>query len=258
MLESETFMILERAYISEIFSSVQGEGIYLGLRHLFVRFCECNLECSYCDSSDIINKTAKCSVETKPGSSEFKAVLNPLTYSRLNSLLFSLDSVPGLHSHIAVTGGEPLLQFKFLKQWLPSLQKRYKILLETNGILWKEFEEVVDLTDIISMDIKLPSVTETRGFWDEHMNFLKIAAKKEVYVKVVVDGLTSLKDIQDASVLVSKINERIPFVIQPLSPRKGVEKMLSGKQLMQFQEICSRMLKDVRIIPQIHKFLKIL
>ena len=251
-------MIIEKAYISEIFSSIQGEGIYIGSRHLFVRFCECNLKCRFCDTVDKIDKKAKCSVETKPGSSELKMIANPFTYSKLNNVLFSLDSIPFLHSHIAVTGGEPLIQYKFLKQWLMSLQKRYQILLETNGILSEQLKEVIDFIDIVSMDIKLPSVTETRSFWDEHLSFLKIAAKKEVYVKVVVDGLTSLKDICDASVLVSKVNERIPFVIQPLSSNKGVEKMLSGKQLMQLQEISLRMLKDVRIIPQIHKFLKIL
>ena len=38
------------AYISEIFSSIQGEGLYIGERQLFIRFCGCNLKCDFCDT----------------------------------------------------------------------------------------------------------------------------------------------------------------------------------------------------------------
>lgn len=37
------------ADIIEIFSSIQGEGIFLGAKQIFVRFKRCNLTCSYCD-----------------------------------------------------------------------------------------------------------------------------------------------------------------------------------------------------------------
>ncbi|MBI2447469.1 MAG: 7-carboxy-7-deazaguanine synthase QueE, partial [Candidatus Omnitrophica bacterium] len=36
--------------ISEIFSSIQGEGLYLGKRQIFVRFYGCNMRCAYCDT----------------------------------------------------------------------------------------------------------------------------------------------------------------------------------------------------------------
>ena len=35
--------------ISEIFSSLQGEGPYLGTKQIFVRFGRCNMHCVYCD-----------------------------------------------------------------------------------------------------------------------------------------------------------------------------------------------------------------
>ena len=39
--------------IKEIFSSIQGEGPYVGEKHVFVRFCKCNLACKYCDTDFI-------------------------------------------------------------------------------------------------------------------------------------------------------------------------------------------------------------
>ena len=36
--------------IKEIFTSVQGEGPYVGYKQLFIRFCNCNLKCNYCDT----------------------------------------------------------------------------------------------------------------------------------------------------------------------------------------------------------------
>ena len=36
--------------IREIFSSIQGEGTHIGEKHVFVRFCKCNLKCDFCDT----------------------------------------------------------------------------------------------------------------------------------------------------------------------------------------------------------------
>ena len=36
--------------INEIFSSIQGEGPFVGYKQLFIRFCNCNLNCKYCDT----------------------------------------------------------------------------------------------------------------------------------------------------------------------------------------------------------------
>jgi 7-carboxy-7-deazaguanine synthase len=36
--------------ITEIFLSIQGEGLQSGLPTLFIRFSGCNLRCTYCDT----------------------------------------------------------------------------------------------------------------------------------------------------------------------------------------------------------------
>ena len=38
------------AKIREIFTSIQGEGPFVGYKQLFVRFSKCNLNCKYCDT----------------------------------------------------------------------------------------------------------------------------------------------------------------------------------------------------------------
>ena len=38
------------AKIKDVFTSIQGEGPFVGFRQLFIRFCGCNLICKYCDT----------------------------------------------------------------------------------------------------------------------------------------------------------------------------------------------------------------
>ena len=44
-------------YVSEIFVSFQGEGLYAGRRQLFLRMGGCHLRCRYCDTPDSLERT---------------------------------------------------------------------------------------------------------------------------------------------------------------------------------------------------------
>ncbi len=220
---------MKKAKIIEIFSSIQGEGVYVGEPHVFVRFYGCNLGCSFCDE----RKKADFS-ELAPGEVIEKVIAEG-------------------KETVSLTGGEPLLHVDFLKEILPVLkQKRLKVYLETNGTLKHELLEVLNFIDIISMDLKLPSSTGIRAFWQEHSLFLKEAVRKEVFVKAVITPETLLSDVEKAVSIVKAIGENIPFIIQPVSYNGNVEKI---DRLPVFFDSAKRRLNNVRVIPQFHKIL---
>ena len=218
--------------INDIFESVQGEGIYLGEAQLFVRLFGCNLGCNYCDTK----------------TSSFRE-LEP------QQLLEELQTYKDTYHSISFTGGEPLLQKDFLKEAMALTKKAgYKNYLETNGILYQELEAVIDLTDFIAMDIKLPSSTGQRDFWQEHRAFLKVASRKEVFLKVVVCHTTEEKDLRLMLDLIKEINSALTLVLQPNSYDEDEH---LRKKMDNFKEICSREGIIGCIIPQMHKILNL-
>ena len=60
----------------EIFSSIQGEGKYVGCRQIFVRFEGCNLACRYCDTENAPGAHPTCQIETHAGSRSFETELS--------------------------------------------------------------------------------------------------------------------------------------------------------------------------------------
>ncbi|MEK6733004.1 MAG: 7-carboxy-7-deazaguanine synthase QueE [Candidatus Omnitrophota bacterium] len=218
-----------KAKITEIFSSIQGEGLYVGQAQTFVRFYDCNLSCSFCDE----HKKKKFE-EYTPGEL-ISAVINE------NKKVISL------------TGGEPLLYSDFLKEVLPELkEKGFSLYLETNGVLKNKLLEIIDFLDIISMDIKLPSSAGCQALWKAHSDFLKEAIAKEVFVKSVITNKTSLADIKKAVSVIEKIDRDIFFILQPVTVNNRIQKINQAEEFL--SAACSR-LKNVRLIPQVHKIL---
>ena len=250
-----------QAYLSEVFSSIQGEGLLVGLRQIFVRFSGCSLTCNYCDTPESRAQSSEFKVQG-PGVrgqgsenlKDFYIVPNPVSTEKLTEIVNSFQTHQNLHHSISLTGGEPLEQVSFLKEWLPEIRKssNLKIYLETNGLLPAHLSEVIDLVDIIGMDIKLPSVAGVKPFWDLHRDFLKMASKREVFVKVVVDSMVAEDELMLAAELVHSVDVNIPFIIQPRTPID-----MDAGSLLRLQEIVTRALLDVRVIPQVHKFLNL-
>lgn len=248
------------ADIIEVFSSIQGEGLLVGLRQAFLRFSGCNLACAYCDTMEAIpgHGTEYCRLEKTPGRGDFSLVKNPLLLQDIKPLLDQwLTKHPDSHHSISLTGGEPLLQVETLLEWLPVLRGFLPIYLETNGILHESLSKCINLLDFVSMDVKLPSTSGIDALWEKHRLFLSVASSKQVYVKTVVSDRTEDWEIIKASEIISAADRNIPLVIQPLTGKAG-ELSISSLKLLELQEIASGILREVRIIPQTHRFMSMI
>ena len=243
------------AQLIEVFSSIQGEGLLVGCRQIFVRMAGCNLDCDYCDTP--FEPVADCRIEDAPGSGNFHSVPNPVALETLYNILFDWErEAPGVHHSISLTGGEPLVQAGILKEWLPVLRKLMPIHLETNGTLHKALEPLLPHIDSVAMDIKLPSQTGAATPWQDHLNFLAMARDLDCQVKVVVGEETSAREVENAARMVHQGAPLVPLILQPVT-RNG-EIAITARMLIDLHTRAARIHPAVRIIPQTHRFIGLL
>ena len=215
-----------KAKISEVFKSMQGEGLYQGVSQVFIRFFGCNLRCKFCDTKfDCYKKKT------------------------VSELFDEINSFCDYHS-LSITGGEPLLQIGFLKDLVKHIKKqKQKVYLETNGILPENLKKVIDYIDIIAMDFKLPSSTGLEPFWDKHQEFLGIAQEKKVFVKAIIGTATIAEDIYKTIEIIKGAAKKTTLVLQPQNPFEiAVKTKVEG-----FEQLCGEEGLEVKVIPQMHK-----
>lgn len=237
----------------ELFSSLQGEGAYLGYRQIFLRLPGCNLQCSYCDTALLAPE--RCRIETEPGSGLFRETPQPVTLSRVCDLAEAWCSeLPGAHHSFSITGGEPLLHGELLAVWLPRLREILPVHLETNGTLSDALPLLLPLVDHISMDIKLPSSTGLPPLWEQHRRFLELAGEANLAVKVIVGEATTDQELLIACDLVSEADAGIPLIIQPVTGHGG-RVTVAPSRLLHWQALAASLVREVRVIPQTHRML---
>jgi len=244
------------ANVSEVFVSFQGEGPHAGRRHLFVRFAGCPLRCRYCDTPDSLVPVETCRVLGPDGAHRLP---NPLDAATLTREVRGLAaSAPPLHA-MAITGGEPLSQADFLDAWLATAPLDVPVLLETAGILPGRLARVLPHVAIVSLDVKCPSNTGERARWDEHAACLDVAVGggREVYVKMPVDAATAVDEVERGARLVAAAGSDVALFLTPLTEPAGTRPTIDTHELERFHAVASRHVRDVRVLPQLHKVLGI-
>jgi len=118
---------MQKYFLSEIFFSINGEGLQIGKPMAFIRLAGCNLRCKWCDTKDSWIQKDQATLED---------IVKEV--SKYNT------------EWVCITGGEPLLQD--IEPLIKKLQ--YKISLETNGTI---YNDVIKKIDFVSVDIKTPS-----------------------------------------------------------------------------------------------------
>ena len=105
--------------LSDIFSSIQGEGRHSGRPATFVRFASCNLKCPWCDTDN-----------------RERYVL------RLDELLALVRKRK--NKSVVVTGGEPSIQPDLVALVQALKNTGYWVAVETNGLARLERQELYD------------------------------------------------------------------------------------------------------------------
>ncbi len=148
--------------ITEIFHSLQGEGIKIGLPTTFIRTSGCNLRCEWCDTR-----------YAWEGGKEMG----------ISEIMDKIDEIGC--SRVCVTGGEPLLQDNILSL-IDILVDDYEVSVETNGSI--DISELVVRDLMVSMDYKTPSSRMQRKMQEENLERLRekdqmkfVIADKEDY-----------------------------------------------------------------------------
>ncbi len=114
--------------ISEIYSSLQGEGLLTGTPSSFVRTSGCNLRCWFCDT-------------------RFASWAPEGSYQTVDAVCRSASLLG--NKHVVVTGGEPMI-FNALVELCASLGENHHITIETAGTVYHPLQ-----CDLMSISPKL-------------------------------------------------------------------------------------------------------
>lgn len=241
--------------VIEIFSTLQGEGPWIGCRQVFIRLANCNLACAYCDTPR--TATDVCHVEREPGGGRLEPIPNPLSIERVEQLLHEwVGQAPGAYHSLSLTGGEPLLYGNELQSWLPRLQQILPIYLETNGTLPEALPSLLPYLDYVSIDLKLPSVAAVEPHWQHHAQFLRLTHDVSGYVKIVISDSLCSDELIQAAQLVADVAPAKALVLQPVTVDS--RPTIDAATLIHYQTLASRYHANVRVIPQVHPFLDML
>lgn len=222
--------------ISEVFYSIQGEGLYQGMPMVFIRTQGCNLipttgGCRWCDTSYAWNP------DGGQGWSN-------------NDLIQEVSKLSSYYqSWVQITGGEPLWQRDALEELVRLLKKGgYQVTVETNGSF--EPPRWWTLVDSWNADIKCPS-SGVCGVSKEDW----FCTRPRDQVKFVVGNM---EDLDFARNLINKYKAYNPVVlISPVAgmlvdKQKGViEEYWNREWLQEVWEFCKEM--RVRWSLQQHK-----
>ena len=251
-------------YIGEIFNSIQGEGLYVGRRQVFVRFAGCPLRCRYCDTQEFRNfYPSACMVEMKPSSMKFRHMKNPLTHEEVLRHVKRLTT-QGTHS-VSLTGGEPLLARNFLVDVTRACKREdFLTYLETSGADSEAMAKVVRHINIAAIDIKLPEhravpSSSWSHLFKEELACIELALKAgvETFLKIVVLPSTQAKTIVQVCKHLTSLAQ-VPLVIQPVTPAREVRERPSMTHVYRLIQAATRAgVEEIAVIPQMHKLLRV-
>ncbi len=198
--------------VNEIFYSIQGEGINLGLPSIFLRLSGCHLRCVWCDS--------KFTWDFKSGRK-----------MSVEEVIKEIKKFPC--KNLVITGGEPLIQQSEIIALLQKL-KGYYVEIETSGTLETYLNEYINH---YNCSPKLSNSKNPR-------TTLQNLPVEKTYYKFVVDKPEDLEEIKN---FLKK--HKIPREKVFLMPQ-GIKKREIAERSKWLVEICKK--ENFRFTPRLH------
>jgi len=248
------------APVAEVFRSWQGEGLLLGRRMVFVRLAGCTVGCRYCDTAWAFTPPRDVAVPGTRG----ERLANPLSVEQVLALVEAADPPVAAGPEeaaveaapIALTGGEPLEQPDFCEALLESVSR--PVMLETSGLQLEALRRIAGRCRWIACDIKLPSSTGLPDTLARHAEVLASGelARSETFFKLIADGDTTPAELAQVADLLQRYAPRSPVFLQPVTPLGGSPPLPRERLDPLVDALAGRGL-DVRVVPQVHKLLKV-
>jgi 7-carboxy-7-deazaguanine synthase len=216
--------------ISEIFASVQGEGIWVGVPSVFVRVSGCNLRCTWCDTP-----YASWNPE------------GPVLY--LTDITAQVEKY-GIQ-HVVLTGGEPML-FDPIEELAQLLREKDRIItIETAGTVFRTLP-----CDLMSISPKLANSTpEAESGWKERheatrLDRAPLKQLMETYnfqLKFVVNPDLP-GDLEEIEALLAELPPAKPQ--QVLLMAEGIDSETLNRRMKTLVPLC--MERNWRLTPRMH------
>jgi 7-carboxy-7-deazaguanine synthase len=230
--------------VLEIFGpTIQGEGMVVGQKTMFVRTAGCDYSCSWCDSAFTWDGSAK---------DDIRQMTAEDIWSELKSL--GGDNF----SFVTISGGNPAL-LKNLDSLIDLLKEmQINIGIETQGSRWQDwFLKIDELT----ISPKPPSSTMETNFEILDSIFQKLHDnhfKNNVSLKVVIFD----EDDLNYAKMVHKRYEGIPFYLQVgnvditnFNNQELIQKLLNKYEWLVNRVVKDNQLNNVKVLPQLHALL---
>ena len=216
--------------ISEIFYSIQGEGILNGVPSAFVRTTGCNLRCVFCDS--------------------------PQTSWNPEGETLSLDAIISKTNlfntkHVVITGGEPFLHHDLNDLCIKYNELGYHITLETAGTIFQKVQ-----CNLLSISPKLSNSTphhmENGKYKLRHDELRlqpdvvrKLMDISDYQLKFVIDSPSDTNEVREFLKSLGKI-EKSKVLLMP----QGITREDLDKKSKWLVELCKE--EGFRYCPRLH------
>ncbi len=217
-------MVSDMCYfkVAEKFVSINGEGPSAGELAVFLRFCSCNLNCSYCDTRWANTTDVKY---------ELVSADELVEYVKSTGV-----------KNVTLTGGEPLLQTDIARLIVLLEKSGADVEIETNGSVLLRDIVSISPRPVITADYKLPSSGMEKYMLTENFSYLTLRDS----VKFVVGDYC---DLVRAEEIINKydLTNRCHIYFSPVFGK------INPEDIVEF--IKERKLNGVRLQLQLHKII---